>query len=70
MSQSALSGRRVCGKIVVTGERAMCPNCHRRLPGLFPAGSEASGILLYCKRCKQEFEIHTQRPAATAPCVR
>ena len=40
---NALSGRPVCGKIIVTGERAMCPNCHRWLPGLFPAGTALTG---------------------------
>lgn len=68
---SLLPGRGVRGKIIVTGERAECPVCHRSLPGVFPPGSTADGILLACKRCRQEFEIcklsdlRPERPASS-----
>ena len=69
MSQSALSDRRVCGKIIVTGERAICPTCHVPLPGRFPAGCQVRRLLLMCRRCKREFQVDTdddQRPNATS----
>lgn len=50
-----------CGTIIVTGERAVCPVCHRKLPGVFPPGSSADGILLACRQCRREYKIYKQR---------
>ena len=63
----ALSGHQISGKIIVTGERAMCPTCHVPLPGRFPAGCQVRRLLLQCRRCKREFQVDTdsdQRPDA------
>lgn len=65
----ALSGHQISGKIIVTGERAMCPTCHVPLPGRFPAGCQVHRLLLMCRRCKREFQVDTdsdQRPNATS----
>lgn len=43
--------------IIVTGERAECPTCHRNLPGVFPAGATASGVVLRCRGCKKEYKV-------------
>lgn len=65
----ALSDHQISGKIIVTGERAMCPTCHVPLPGRFPAGCQVRRLLLMCRRCKREFQVDTdsdQRPNATS----
>ena len=59
----------VCGRIIVTGERAECPVCHVFLPGRFMPHTVAHGLMLKCRKCKREYEVHTlsdQRPEATS----
>lgn len=70
MAGNAFTGHPVCGKIFVTGGRAICPVCHRSLPGRYPPGATASGIILVCKQCRREYQIYTssdlrpERPAS------
>lgn len=69
MPKKALRHQAFCGRISVTDERAFCPVCRAPLPGRFPADAVAHKVLLQCRKCKREYEVHTtsdQRPEATS----
>lgn len=50
-----------CGKMEANQGRLTCPDCGFLLARVLP-GAKASGLLLYCRRCRKQVSVNIPKP--------
>ena len=59
-----------CDTIRIENGRGICPRCGGKLPGVFSPGCRVEGLILRCRKCRDEIEIQVntsdQRPKASS----
>lgn len=50
-----------CDKIETNQGRVICPDCGFLLARMLP-GAKASGLLLYCRKCRKQVALNIPKP--------
>lgn len=50
-----------CGKMKTNQGRLICPDCGFLLARVLP-GAKASGLLLYCRKCRKQVAVNIPKP--------
>lgn len=55
-----MQSRAAYDKIRIERNRAICPRCGHKLPGVFHPGCVVKGLTLQCRRCRTKVRIHIE----------
>lgn len=60
--KSVLHNSPACDKIKANQRRVTCPDCGFLLARVLP-GASASGLLLYCRKCRKQIAVNIPKPS-------